>query len=205
MSDELTKEIDRLKAELTKATTDLDAAKAALKDTNHEARDRRLESKTLTEQLDALKAEREAEKAAKAKEAEALKGELDKTHAVLRGLKHEQAFARVAKGLKVSDAGKLADLYRLAEYKADGFEPDEGKIKTAFEGVLKARPWLLDERPEVAERSARSATGVANASEWARSDVKSRSGEKPPGSDRGNTTHATSSSAPNGNRTPGRL
>lgn len=65
----------------------------------------------------------------------------------IRGLKHQQSYAKVAKALRVSHPGKLADLIMVVGYQPETDEPDEAKIAAAFQEALKARPYLQDAAP----------------------------------------------------------
>jgi hypothetical protein len=115
--------------------------------------------------------------------------------ATIRGLKHEAAYARVAKALRVNDATRFADLVKLAAYQPEGEEPDETKIATAFTEALKGRPWLVDATPAGAGTTAAGAAGTATAS---------HGGKPGPGADRGQSTSSESNSPPR-ERIPGRL
>ena len=115
---------------------------------------------------------------------------------MIRGLKHDGAFANVAKGLKVNDASKFAALVKLAAYQPEGDEPDETKIATAFQEALEGRPWLVD--GETAAGAAQTAAGAAGA-------TTTQPVLKPGvGADRGQSVTSESKSLPPG-RIPGRL
>jgi hypothetical protein len=197
--DDLQKEIDRLKSENTKLARDLAGAQEDLKEVRGEARDRRHEGKKLAEQLDALTKERDEFKTRAEADPERLRKRLAEAQGVIRGLKHDGAFATVAKTLKVNDPAKLMDLVKLAAYQPEGDEPDETKIATAFQAALKDRPWLVDVETKAATGVAKHAAGVANGTPSAQ-----HGGKPGPGNDRGQSTTSESSSTP-GERIPGRL
>jgi hypothetical protein len=198
-----TTDIASLQKQLDELTAERDGLRSKLKETSHEARDRRHETKDLSEQLAALQKEREQWQTASKGETESLKAELQKTQGLLRAVKHEQAFARVASKLGVTTPGKLADLYRLAEYKTDGYEPDEGKIEEAFKGVLKDRPWMLDVTKDQAARAAKSAAG-ADGVAWATQDLRPNQ-KAGPGADRGQSVSEASSRPARADWPAGRL
>src|SRR3954469_23090569 len=128
MSEELQAEIERLKAENAKLAKDLAASHDDLKEVRGEARDRRHETKSLTQQLAEAAAERDRFKAAAEADPENLRKEIDGYKATVRALTHERAFERVARVLKVSDPVKLADLQKVVGYTPEGDEPDEARI-----------------------------------------------------------------------------
>jgi hypothetical protein len=193
--EELQKEIDRLKAENSKLTRDLAGAHDDLKEVRGEARDRRHEGKKLADQLEALTKERDDFKTKAEADPDGLRKSLADAHGVVRSLKHDGAYAKVAKGLKVNDPAKFADLVKLAAYQPEGDEPDEVKIATAFQEALKGRAWLVDAPAAGAATTAAGAAGAA----------QGQSGGKPgPGSERGQSVSSESNStAPE--RIPGRL
>jgi hypothetical protein len=194
-TDDLQKEIDRLKAENQKLTKDLAGAHDDLKEVRGEARDRRHESKSLKEALEALGKERDELKGKAEADPDGLRKTIEAHAATIRGLKHEAAFARVAKGLKVTDPTKYADLVKLAAYQPEGDEPDDTKIATAFSEALKGRSWLVDAPPAA---PATPAAGAAVASPGG------QGGKPGPGAERGQSTSSDSSSAPR-ERIAGRL
>lgn len=200
MSDELQKEIDRLTAENRKLSGDVASLSDELKEVRHEARDRRHEVKNLTAQLETTVKERDDFKAKAETTSDEWQSRIDALSGQVRGLKHDGAFAKVAKALKVNDPTKFADLVALSKYAPEGDEPDEAKITEAFQGVLKARPYLIDaeEKEQPAPGGATTAPGGAPGA------TQARSGEKPgPGADRGQSLSTTSSQATA--RIPGRL
>jgi chromosome segregation ATPase len=151
MSDELQKELDRLKAEVStqraaidKLSRDLAGAHDDVKEVRGEARDRRLEGKKLTEQLELVGKERDEFKTRAEADPEGLRKSIGDAQGLIRSLKHDGAFAKIAKALKVNNASKFADLVKLAAYQPEGDEPDEAKIAAAFGEALKSRPWLMD-------------------------------------------------------------
>lgn len=196
MSAELQAEIDRLKAENAtlkadhaKLTKDVESLNADLKETRHEARDRRHEAKTLAEQLAAAAKERDDFKSKSEADPEGLRKQLAETANVVRGMKHERAFEKVAKGLKVNDPARLADLVKLAGYQPEGDEPDEAKIALTFQEALKGRAYLIDPAPTPAPGGAPPAPGGASGA------TTTGPGGKPgPGSDRGQSVSSPSSS-----------
>jgi hypothetical protein len=199
MSEELQKEIDRLKAENAKLARDLTGAHEDLKEVRGEARDRRHEGKRLAEQLDALTKDRDEFKTKAEADPEGLRKGLADAHGVIRSLKHDGAFAKVAKGLKVNDPAKFTDLVKLAAYQPEGDEPDEAKIATAFQEALKGRPWLVDGDP------AKPAAGAAPAAAGAAGATTTQAGGKPgPGAERGQSVSTESKSLPR-DRIPGKL
>jgi hypothetical protein len=194
MSEELQKEIDRLKAENSKLARDLSAAHDDLKEVRGEARDRRLEGRKLAEQLETLVKERDTFKAKAEQDPEGLKSQLADLTGKLREVHHRGAFEKVAKGLKVSDPNRIADLYALSGYKPEGDTADEAQLAQVIGAALKGRPHFLDPAPG----GATTAAGAAGAS-------AAREGQKPgPGAERGQSVSSTSSSTAPG-RIPGRL
>src|SRR5262249_12463386 len=142
--DEFQMEVDRLKAENAKLTKELLDAQADFKEVRGEARDRRLEAKGLKEQLEGLTKERDELRMRAEADPEGLRKELADARGVIRGLRHDTAYERVARGLKVGDPSKFADLVKLAGYQPEGDEPDEARITAAFQEALNGRPWLVD-------------------------------------------------------------
>jgi FtsZ-binding cell division protein ZapB len=201
MSDELQTEIDRLKSEnanLTKNVStltkerdgllsDRDDLKVSLKEANAEARDRRHALKAVEEERDSfavmmqeLEADRDGLKAKIEAEPNEHLAKINELTGTLRGMKHERAFEKIAKGLKVTDPGRLADLISLARYAPEADDPDEEKITTTFAEALKGRSWLVDPEPAVAPPAAPHATnGTPKSAEAAKPNPPA------PGSDRG--------------------
>jgi hypothetical protein len=198
MSEELQAEIARLKSDNAKLTTDLASLGDELKDVRHEARDRRHEAKGLAQQLAELTTDRDRFKAAAEADPEDLRKQVADHQGTIRGLKHERAFERVARTLKVSDPVKYADLLTVARYAPEGDEPDESRIAATFGEALKGRPWLVDAEPKQPEPGgSTTAPGGAGATDAARPAVPG------PGADRGQSV-----SSPQGqpaNRIAGRL
>jgi hypothetical protein len=185
-TDELQKEIDRLKAENQKLTKDLAGAHDDLREVRGEARDRRHETKTLKEQLEALVKERDEFRTKAEADPDGLRMSLAEHQATIRGLKHEAAYGRVATGLKVNDPTRFADLVKLANYQPEGDEPDETKIAAAFTEALKGRPWLVDAPPVEPAKPAPGGAQGANGTQ---------SGGKPgPGAERGQSVSSDRSS-----------
>lgn len=196
MSEELQKEIDRLKSENAKLARDLVGAQEDLKEVRGEARDRRHESKTLKEQVEALVKERDTLKAKAEADPEDLKSKLAETEGKLRDVHHRAAFAKVAQGLKVSDPTKVADLYALSGYTPEDDQADDAKLAEVIQGALKARPHFLDTTPAGAGTNAPGgANGAANGQLGGKPGV---------GSDRGQSVTSESKSTPAG-KVPGRL
>jgi predicted nucleic acid-binding Zn-ribbon protein len=195
MSEELQKEIDRLKAENTKLSRDLAASHDDLKEVRGEARDRRLEGRKLTEQLDATTKERDEFKLKAEQDPEGLKTQVSELSGRLREVAHKAAFQKVAQGLKVSDPTKVSDLYALSGYKPAADEPDEAQLVETIQTALKGRPHFLD----AAADAAKTASGGANGA------TPAQPGAKPgPGAERGQSVTSESKSTPPG-RIPGRL
>ena len=194
MSEELQKEIDRLKAENAKLARDLAGSHEDLKEVRGEARDRRHEGKKLAEQLEAIAKERDEFKLKAEADPEGLKAQVGELGGKLRDVAHRAAFAKVAQGMKVSDPTKVADLYALSGYKAEADEPDEAKLVETIGAALKGRPHFLD----AAAGAATNAAGAAGA-------TTAQSGGKPgPGAERGQSVSTESKSLAPG-RIPGRL
>jgi hypothetical protein len=194
-TEDLQKEIDRIKAENQKLARDLAGAHEDLKETRGEARDRRHESKTLKEQLEALAGERDKFKAAAEQDPEGLKAKVTELTGAIRERGHRDAFAEVARGHKVTDPARIADLWSLSGYKPEGEEADKGKLSEVIAAALKSRPHYLDAPP----------AGAGNAAAGAAGAVQASSGGKPgPGADRGQST-STDSSSQARERIPGRL
>jgi hypothetical protein len=184
MSEELHAEIERLKAENGKLAKDLAGALDDLKDVRAEARDRRHENKTLTQQVAELMTDRDRFKAAAEADPENLRQALEDKQATIRVLKHERAFEKVAHLLKVTDPVKFADLQKVAVYTPEGDEPDESKITATFQEALKGRPWLVDAEPG----GSTIVPGGANAAQ-----PEIQPGGPGPGSDRGQSVSSTAS------------
>ena len=163
MSEELQKEIDRLKAENAKLARDLSGAHEDIKEVRGEARDRRHEGKKLAEQLEALTKERDEFKGKAEQDPEGLKTQVAELSGKLRDVAHRAAFAAVAKGLKVSDPTKVDDLYALSGYKAEADQPDEAKLVETIQGALKGRPHFLDTAPGGAQTAAGAAGATQDA------------------------------------------
>lgn len=194
MSEELQKEIDRLKAENAKLTRELAGVHEDLKEVRGEARDRRHEGKKLAEQLDALAKERDQFKLKAEADPEGLKGQVNELTGKLRDVSHRTAFAKVAQDLKVSDPTKIADLYALSGYKAEADQPDEAKLVETIQTALKGRPYFLD----TAAGAAQTAPGGAGA-------TTAQLGGKPgPGAERGQSVTSEGKSLAPGH-IPGRL
>ena len=151
-------------------------------------------------QLDALSKERDEFKGKAEADPEGLRKSLADAHGTIRSLKHDGAFARVAKGLKVNDPAKFTDLVKLAAYTPEGDDPDEAKIAASFGEALKARPWLVDaETTTAAAGAAKAASGGANGA------TAAQLGGKPGvGAERGQSVTSESKSMPAG-WIPGRL
>jgi hypothetical protein len=191
-------EIKQLKVENRRLAGEVADLTETLKETRHEARDRRLEAKQLKEQVDALTAERDDFRTRAEAEPSELQARLDTAHATIRELKHSTAFSAVAKGLKVSDPARLADLIALAKYTPEGDEPDHDKITEAFGAALKGRPYLLDP----AETA--TTTPNPNASREANGVTREQGRQTPaPGSSRGMSI--TEATAVPRHKIPGRL
>lgn len=188
MSDELQAEVDRLKALSDKLAKDLVAAHDDLKEVRGEARDRRHENKALAQQLAELTAQRDQFKAAAEAQPDDLRKEIDGHRQVIRQLRHEKAYEAVAKGLKVSDPARLADLAKLAAYQPDADEPDPAKIEATFREALKGRPWLVD---QPAADAATTAPGGAPGATTTQAPAVPG-----PGSDRGQSPSDSTTSAP---------
>ena len=194
MSEELQKEIDRLKAENAKLSHDLAGAHEDLKEVRGEARDRRHEGKKLAEQLEQLAKERDEFKLKAEQDPEGLKSRLVETEGKLRDVAHRTAFAKVAAGLKVTDPTRVNDLYALSGYKAEADQPDEAKLVETIQTALKGRPHFLDTAPGAAQ----TAPGGAGA-------TTAQLGGKPgPGAERGQSVTSEGKSLAPG-RIPGRL
>jgi hypothetical protein len=196
MSEELQKEIDRLKADNAKLARDLAGAHEDLKEVRGEARDRRHEGKKLAEQLDALTKERDEFKLKAEQDPEGLKTQVTELSGKLRNIAHFNAFATIAKGLKVTDPTKVADLFALSGYKPEADEPDEAKLTEVIGAALKGRPHFLD---QPAAGAATAASGGANGAKQ-----EQLAGKAGPGSERGQSVTSESKSTPPG-RIPGRL
>jgi hypothetical protein len=201
MSEELQKEIDRLKAENSKLSNSLASAHEDLKEVRGEAKDRRLEGRKLTEQLAELAAERDKFKVAAQDDPEGLKAQVTELSGRLRDVAHRTAFAKVAAGLKVTDPTKVADLYALSGYKAESDTPDEKKMAGVVQEALKGRPHYLDTAAAAAQQGS---GGAQVASRGAGVTVEQARQWRAPGSERGQSTHTESSSPPR-ERIPGRL
>jgi hypothetical protein len=198
MSDELQKEIDRLKSENAKLARDLAGAHEDLKEVRGEARDRRHEGKKLAEQLDALTKERDELKVKAQADPEGLKSKLADAQGKLREVNHRSVFAKVAAGLKVTDPTKVSDLYALSGYKPEDEQADESKLAEVIQAALKGRPHFLD-GPAPAAGAAQNASGGATGANAA------QLGGKPGvGAERGQSVTSESKSTPPG-RIPGRL
>jgi predicted nucleic acid-binding Zn-ribbon protein len=195
MSEELQKEIDRLKAENAKLARDLTASHEDLKEVRGEARDRRHESKTLKDQLEALTKERDEFKTRSEADPEGLRAQVSDLAEKLREVHHRAAFTKVAQDLKVSDPNRIADLYALSGYKPETDQAENSKLAEVIQAALKGRPHFLDGPPSGGGTPAAGAAGATTAGQ----------GGKPgPGSERGQSVSSTSSSTAR-DRIPGRL
>jgi uncharacterized protein (UPF0335 family) len=189
MSEELKAEIDRLKAENARLTTDFASLADDLKEVRAEARDRRHENKALTQQIVELTTDRDGWKAKAETDPEGLEAQLHQATSLVRAMKHDRAYEKVAKDLKVSDPAKFADLLKLAGHTADDDEPDEAAITSTFKETLKGRPWLVDAEPtQAAPGGATIAPGGANGA-----SEETKPGVPGPGADRGQSVNSTTS------------
>jgi hypothetical protein len=195
-TDDLTKEIERLKSENRKLAGELSDATEELKSTRAEARDRRHELKAQKEAFDALTKERDQFKAQAALDPENLRAQLADATGKLRERDHRDAFAKVAKAQKVTDPNRIADLYALSGYKPDGDQADEAKLTEVITAALKGRPHFLDPPPAGAGTTAPGGAQGANGAQ--------PSGKPGPGAERGQSTQTEGSSTPR-ERIPGRL
>jgi hypothetical protein len=187
-------EIARLRAENAKLARDLAGAHDDIKEVRGEARDRRHEGKKLAEQLEAIAKERDEFKGRAEADPEQLKATVAELAGKLRTIAHFNAFATIAKGLKVTDDGKIKDLFALSGYKPEGDEPDQSKLAETIAETLKGRPHFLD-----------TAAGAAPAAPGGAGATTGQLGGKPgPGSERGQSVSTESKSLPPG-RIPGRL
>lgn len=186
MSDELKAENDALKAENAKLTGELSGLTEELKVTRGEARDRRHEGKTLAGQLEVLTRERDELKLKAEADPDGLRAQLADAGKRVSELRHERAYEKVAKGLRVTDAVKLADLVKVAGHTpdADADEPDEARIAATFGEALKGRPWLVDTPP--------AATATSGAASASATGAEAKPG---PGADRGQSLGEKSSQA----------
>jgi hypothetical protein len=187
MSDELQAEVDRLKAENAKLARDLAGAHDDLKEVRGEARERRHENKALTLQLETTARERDDFKTKAETTAGEWQARIDQANGTVRAMKHDKAFEKVARTLKVNDPSKFKDLIDLAKYAPEGDEPDEARIAQTFQEALKGRPWLVD---QPAAEAAPTAPGGANGAKPAQ--VPAVPG---PGSDRGQSVSSPASQA----------
>jgi outer membrane murein-binding lipoprotein Lpp len=140
-------EVDRLRSENRKLMAEVADLGNDLKEVRAEARDRRHEAKSLNQQVADLTADRDKLRSAAGADPDGLKSALAEAQATIRTMKHEQAFTRVARELKVSDPDRLADLITVAKYAPAGDEPDDAKIAESFKAALERRPYLLDTTP----------------------------------------------------------
>src|SRR5262249_36053227 len=120
-------------------------------------------------------------------------------------LKHDKAFANVAKSLRVTDSVKFADLVKLAAYQPEGDEPDETKITAAFQEALKGRSWLVDMPDAGASKTAAGAApNAAGAAGATHAHNQTQGGTPGPGAERGQSVTSECSSQAR-ERIPGRL
>jgi hypothetical protein len=194
MIEELQAEIERLKAENGKLVKDLSGAHDDLKEVRAEARDRRHENKNLAQQVVELTTVRDKFKAAAEADPENFRKVIEDHRATIRDLKHERAFEKVARALKITDPVKFADLRKIAGVSPEGDEPDESKITATFQEVLEGRPWLVDAEPG-------GSTIVPGGANGAKPETTP--GGPGPGSDRGQSVSSTASQP--ANRLSGRL
>jgi len=193
-------DLSALKKQLKALTEERDSLLSDLKDVRHEARDRRHEAKGLAEQLGTLAAERDDYKGKAETTTADWQAKVDALTGTVRGLKHEQTYAKIAQGLNVKDEAKFADLVKLAAYQPETDDPDEAKITTAFSEALKGRPWLADSNSTAAAAGAAThASGGANGA-----TTQTAAGKAGVGADRGQSVSTTSSSR-NPDRPAGRL
>lgn len=175
--------LNKLNESLAGETVDL---RDELKTVRAEARDRRHENKTLSQQLAEIATERDTFKQRAEAEPNALQGRIDELTGKIRERDHKDAFAQIAKTLKVSDPARQADLWSLAGYKAEGDAPDATKIAETIKGALKGRSWLVDASAAEAAPTAPGGAPVTAAPP---------SGRPGPGSDRGQSLSQQSSQA----------
>jgi hypothetical protein len=185
MSDELQAEIDRLKAENAELSKVVASLGDDLKEVRAEARDRRHENKSLSQQHAEAAADRDGWRTKAENDPEGLAAQLEAAHGILRSMKHERAFEKVAKAFNVTDPVKFADLIKLAGYTPDGDEPDEARITKTFEEALKERPYLVD---APAPGGATPAPGGATVA-----TIPAEPGRPGPGNDRGQSLNSGSS------------
>jgi hypothetical protein len=191
--EELQAEVDRLtrsNADLTKKNEGLAASVVdlndVLKETRGEAKERRLENRTLAQQLAELTTERDSFKQRAEAEPGELQKRLDEATGKIRERDHKDAFNKVAKGMKVSDPTAQADLWALSGYKPEGDAPDESRIKEAIGATLKGRPRFLDAEPD----GSTTAAGAANGG------TQTTPAKPGPGADRGQSLSQSPSQAP---------
>lgn len=134
----------RLTAERDRLAREYATAQAEQRELMAEQRDRRHNNKKLAEELAALTAERDEYKTRAEMTGADWQARIAEQDKMIRTLKHQTAYAKVAKALRVSHPGKLADLIMIAGYQPETDEPDEAKITAAFVETLKARPYLQD-------------------------------------------------------------
>ncbi len=195
--DELNAETERLKAENKKLASELESLLAELKDVRGEARDRRHENKSLTQQLVDLTSERDSFRAKAETSAGEWQARIDELTGTVRGMKHDRAYETVARGLKVSDPARIADLITLASYSPEGDEPDFERIADCFQATLKARSWLLDpvDEPRSSETGTNAAGAATNAPGGAIvTPTATAAVTAAPGSDRGLTLSSSKES-----------
>jgi hypothetical protein len=194
--DDLRKALDALKSEHQKLSLELTGAQEDLKEYRTYVRDQQREHKGLKEALDAATAERDSFKAAAEADPDGLKAKLAEITGKYRERTHRDQFAEVARAHKVSDPGRVADLYALSGYKPEGDEADKAKLEELIGGALKTRPHFLD--PPPAEPAKHGAPAPANGAPPA----PPRAG---PGAERGVSTGPAETTTQVRERIPGRI
>jgi hypothetical protein len=188
MRDDLESKISRLVDENRQLASNIESLTSELKEVRSEARDRRHENKRLAAQFTDLATERDLWKVKAETDPDSLRAQIADLGSRLRAEMHERAYESVARGLKVTDPMKFADLVKLASHQSDGDEPDTAKVTASFQEALKARPWLVDAeecRPTQAYMNTVSTGAIGNLNDTTAADPG-------PGADRGQSLSSSS-------------
>lgn len=179
-------------SERAQAVSDAAALQVELRDVCAEARDRRHEARSLSQQVAELSTDRDGWKARAEGDADGLKEQLAAARATVRGMKHDRAYEKVARTLDVTNPAKYADLLKLAGHAPESDDPDEAAIARTFRSALEGRPWLVEADPA----SASATTTAAQSAEPGGSKLA-------PGGAHGAARHAPATAHAGSNGRPG--
>jgi hypothetical protein len=164
---------DTLISSLQKRIDDLTTDNATIR---AEAKNRRLKGKTLSEELDAARAqivtltsERDGLMTAAKAQPHELQAQVDEYRAKLRDRDHRDKFKQLATAAGVTQDKALDDLWSLSGYRPEQDAIDETKITAAITSTLSGRDWLkaapalVDANGQPTEAGKAAAEAAANA------------------------------------------